>query len=78
MAVMNKPAKPEAHDLEPIDDGLGPIPTETEMDAWFDRNRDAIGLLVEEATAEIERGDYDERSFAEIIAQGIQRHSAKR
>jgi antitoxin ParD1/3/4 len=74
---MNKPAKPEADDLEQID-GLGSLPTEAEMDGWFERNRDAIGLLVEEAGAEIERGEYDERSFAEIIAEGIQRHGAKR
>lgn len=49
---MNKPAKPEADDLEPFDDGLGPIPTQAEMDAWFERNREAIGQLVEEALAE--------------------------
>ncbi|PIB90964.1 hypothetical protein [Caulobacter sp. FWC2] len=77
---MNKPAKPEADDfddLEPFDDGLGPIPTEAERDAWFERNREAIGQLVDEAWAEIERGEYDERSFAEIIAEGVARHSAK-
>jgi antitoxin ParD1/3/4 len=51
---MNKPAKPEADDLEPIDDGLGPIPSEAEMDAWYERNREAIGELVAEALAETE------------------------
>lgn len=75
---MNKPAKPEADDLEPFDDGLGPIPTDAERDAWFERNRDAIIQMVEDGFAEIERGELDERSFAEIIAEGIQRNSAKR
>jgi hypothetical protein len=54
---MNKPAKPEAEDvedLEPIGDGLGPIPAEGEMDAWYERNREAIGELVAEALAESE------------------------
>nr|WP_295110894.1 hypothetical protein [uncultured Caulobacter sp.] len=51
---MNKPAKPEADDLEPVGDGLGPIPTEAEMDAWYERNREVIGQLVEEALAETE------------------------
>jgi hypothetical protein len=54
---MNKPAKPEAdssHGLGPIDDGLGPILTDAEMDAWFERNREVIGQLVEEALAETE------------------------
>lgn len=51
---MNKPAKPEADDLDPIGDGLGPIPTEPEMDAWFERNREIIGQLVQEALDETE------------------------
>ena len=52
---MNKPAKPEADDFDdlgPIDDGLGPIPTEFEMEAWFERNREAINELVQEALDE--------------------------
>lgn len=72
---MNKPAKPEADDL---DDLFGPPLTQAEEDAWFERNREAIGQLVDEAWAEFERGEYDERSFAEIIAQGVARHNAKR
>lgn len=54
---MNKPAKPEAEDvddLDPIGDGPGPIPTEDEMDAWYERNREVIAELVEEALAETE------------------------
>jgi antitoxin ParD1/3/4 len=54
---MNKPSKPEADDvddLDPIGDGLGPIPTEAEMDAWYERNREVIGELVAEALAETE------------------------
>jgi len=52
---MNKPAKPEADDfddLEPIGDGLGPVPTEVEMEAWFERNGEAINELVQEALDE--------------------------
>lgn len=75
---MNKPAKPEADDLEPFEDGLGPYPTDAQTEAWYERNREAIIALVEEGLADIERGEYDERSFAEIIAEGIQRNSAKR
>ena len=48
---MNKPAKPEADDL---DDLFGPPLTEAEEDAWFERNRDAINELIEEALAETE------------------------
>jgi antitoxin ParD1/3/4 len=77
---MNKPAKPVADDLGdlgPTNDGLGPIPTDTETDAWYVRNREAIIELVEEGFAEIERGEFDERSFAEIIAEGMQKNNAK-
>ncbi|MGH1558569.1 hypothetical protein ACRAWD_14305 [Caulobacter segnis] len=70
---MNKPAKPVADDF----DGLGSVPTDREADDWFERNREAIGQLVDEAWAEIERGEYDERSFAEIIAEGVARNKAK-
>jgi hypothetical protein len=70
---MNKPAKPVADDFG----DLGPIPSDGETDAWFERNRKAIGELVDEALADVERGEYDERSFAEIIAEGIARYNAK-
>lgn len=75
---MNKPAKPVADDLEPTGDGLGSMPTEAEKDAWYARNRETIIELVEEGFAEIERGEFDERSFAEIIAEGVQGNGAKR
>ena len=78
---MNKPAKPETDDfvdLEAIDESLGPLPTQAETDAWYVRNREAIIELVDEGFAEIERGEFDERSFAEIVAEGIQKNSAKR
>jgi predicted transcriptional regulator len=75
---MNKPVRPEMDDREPLDDGLGPTPTEAERDAWYAQNREAIVALVEEGFAEIERGEFDERSFAEIIAEGVERNGAKR
>jgi len=71
---MNKPAKPEADDV----DLFGPPLTQAEEDAWFETNREAIGQLADEAWAEFERGEYDERSFAEIIAEGVAKHHAKR
>ncbi|ACL96309.1 type II toxin-antitoxin system antitoxin ParD3 [Caulobacter vibrioides] len=72
---MNKPAKPAADD---VDDLFGRPLTPAEEDTWFEHNREAIGQLVDEAWAEFERGEYDERSFAEIIAQGVAEHNAKR
>lgn len=51
---MNKPAEPEADDFDPIGDGFGPVPTEAEMDSWFERNRETIGQLVQEALNETE------------------------
>ena len=72
---MNKPAKPEADDFDEL---FGQPLSEAEEDAWFERNREAIGQLVDEALADVERGEYDERSFAEIIAEGVARHHAKR
>ena len=70
---MNKPAKPQADDVELF----GPPLTEAEQDAWFERNREAIGQLVDEAWTEFERGEYDERSFAEIIAEGAAKFNAE-
>jgi len=75
MNKLTKPAPSDVDDLGPIDDGLGPIPTDAETDAWYVRNREAIIALVEEGFAEIERGEFDERSFAEIIAEGIQNNA---
>lgn len=76
---MNKPVKPEADDdFGAGDDALGPIQTDAKIDDWYVRNREAIIELVDEGFAEIERGEFDERSFAEIIAEGIQKNSVKR
>ncbi|MDR7232411.1 antitoxin ParD1/3/4 [Caulobacter sp. BE264] len=72
---MNKPSKLEAGD---IDDLFGRPLTQAEEDAWFEHNREAIGQLADEAWADFERGEHDERSFAEIIAQGVAEHNAKR
>ena len=69
---MNKPAKPETDGREDLDEVLGPTPTEAATDLWYARNREVIIQLVEEGFAEIERGEFDERSFAEIIADGVQ------
>jgi hypothetical protein len=51
---MNKPAKPEADDADDLSDLFGPPLTEAEDAAWWERNREVIGQLVEEALAETE------------------------
>lgn len=68
---MNKPAKPEADDVDDlasVGDGLGPIPTKAEMDAWYERNREAIGQLVQEALDEIAEGEGTPWDIEEILA----------
>jgi antitoxin ParD1/3/4 len=51
---MNKPAKPEADDVDDLSDLFGPPLTEAEEAAWWERNREAINELVAEALAETE------------------------
>lgn len=51
---MNKPSKPIPDDE--VDDGLGPVPSEEEMEAWLVRNRDAINESIIEADREFAEG----------------------
>lgn len=71
---MNKPAKPVAHS----DDVSGTSMSDAEFDAWVERNRDALEASLDEARAQIDRGEIDTRSFAEIIAEGTRRLGLKR
>ncbi|WP_233280029.1 hypothetical protein [Caulobacter vibrioides] len=50
---------------------------EAQFDAWLERNRDAFVASLDEAQAQFDRGEYDERSFDEIIAEGIRRLNLK-
>lgn len=72
---MNKPAKPVPQPDDVF--GMSEAACDAQFDAWVDRNRDAFEASLDEARAQIDRGEYDERSFAEIIAEGIQRLGLK-
>lgn len=53
---MNKPAKPEADDLDDLSDLYGPPLTEAEEDAWIARNRDEINASLRRARQEFAEG----------------------
>ncbi|MCY1648682.1 hypothetical protein OVA11_16920 [Caulobacter sp. SL161] len=74
---MNKPAKPSVQPDGAFDDLMSEADCEAQFDAWLERNRDALVASLDEAQAEFDRGEYDERSFDEIIAEGIRRLNHK-
>ena len=53
---MNKPAKPQADDVDDLSDLYGPPLTEAEEDAWFERNRDEINASLDQARQEFAEG----------------------
>ena len=53
---MNKPAKPEADDVDDLSDLYGPPLTETEEEAWIARNRDEINASLDQARQEFAEG----------------------
>lgn len=71
---MNKRSKPV------LDDGgdFGAELSEAEMDAWVERNREALKASLQAARDGLARGEVDTRTFAAIIAEGTRRHLAKR
>jgi antitoxin ParD1/3/4 len=71
---MNKPAKPVPEDEEVF----GPELSEAALDAWVERNREALNASLQVARDELARGERDTRTFQEIIAEGTRRHLAKR
>lgn len=71
---MNKLTQPVPDDDEPF----GPELSEAEMDAWFERNRDALKVSLDVARRQLAEGRSDKRTIAEIIAEGTRRHLAKR
>lgn len=53
-------------------------PSEAELEAWFERNRDALKESLDVARRQLSEGRSDKRTVAEIIAEGTRRHLAKR
>jgi hypothetical protein len=53
---MNKPAKPEADDVDDLSDLFGPPLTEAEEAAWLERNRDEINASLRRARQELAEG----------------------
>ncbi len=74
---MNKPAKPVALPDDAFETSMSDTECDAQFDAWVGRNRDALVASLDEAQAQVDRGEYDERSFAEIIAEGIRRLNLK-
>ena len=74
---MNKPAKPVAQPEDAFESSMSDAEHDAQFDAWVDRNRDAFVASLDEAQAQLDRGEYDERSFAEIIAEGVRRLNLK-
>ena len=71
---MNKQSKPVPEDGE----AFGPELSEADLDAWVERNREALSASLQVARDELVRGEHDTRTFQEIIAEGTRRHLAKR
>lgn len=72
---MNKPAKPVAQPEDAFE--MSEAACDAQFNAWVECNRDGFEASLDEARAQIDRGECDERSFAEIIAEGIQRLGLK-
>ncbi len=54
---MNKPAKPEADDVDHLSDLYGgPPPTEAEWDAWIEANRDEVNASLDRARQDLAEG----------------------
>ena len=53
-------------------------PSEAELEAWFERNRDALKESLDVARRQLAEGRSDKRTIAEIVAEGTRRHLAKR
>ena len=67
---MNKPAKPETDDFDDLSDVYGgPPPTEAEMEAWIERNRDEINASLDQARQEFAEGKATPWSMDEIMAE---------
>jgi hypothetical protein len=70
---MNKLTQPV-----PEHEDFGVEPSEAELEAWFERNRDVLKESLDIARRQLAEGRSDKRTIAEIIAEGTRRHLAKR
>ena len=64
--MTNKPAKPEAKLPDELDAPLTPE-EEARLDAWEERNKDALNASIREARARFARGEY--RTHEEVWAR---------
>ncbi len=71
---MNKLTQPVPHD----DELFGPELSDADIDAWVDRNRDALKIALQEAREEIARGEVSEFDMEDIIARGRARFEASK
>ncbi len=71
---MNKLTRPVPHDEELF----GPELSDADVDAWIDRNRDALKVALQEAREQIARGEVSELDMEDIIARGRARFEASK
>lgn len=64
---MNKPSKPIPDDE--VGDGLGPIPSDEEMEAWLVRNHDAINESIIGARRELAEGKGEPWTMDDVMAE---------
>ena len=57
---------------------FGAEPSEVELEAWFERNRDALKKSLDVARRQLDEGRSDKRTVADIIAEGTRRRLTKR
>jgi antitoxin ParD1/3/4 len=71
---MNKLTQPVPDDGE----DFGPELSDADVDAWIDRNRDALKVALQEAREQIARGEVSELDMEDIIARGRARFEASK
>jgi hypothetical protein len=69
---MNKQTKPVPGD----DEFFGPELSEADVDAWVERNREALNASLQVARDQLARGEGVELNIEDIIAEGRARFAA--
>jgi hypothetical protein len=59
-------------------DGLGPMLSNVDIDAWFERNHEALEEMVREGDAAIARGDYRDGTASEHLEYFLDRARRRR
>ncbi|WP_184717203.1 hypothetical protein [Caulobacter sp.] len=73
---MNKPAKPQADDVDDLSDIHGPMPTDAEWDAWAEQNRDEINESLRRARQEFAEGKsvaWDPEAIMDEVREQLRR-----